>query len=128
MNFVLCSNFDNADEILQYAMQYFEKCHYYPKVEIFRGKQDFLTEIEKKSNDIVLIAWTKARGMEIVRQAVDRNNKAKIIWISDDEDFVRLARDINICYFTVRHDRQIIENALEACGVLQSENYFYGNI
>jgi hypothetical protein len=34
MNFVLCSDFDNADEILQYAMQYFEKCHYYPKIKV----------------------------------------------------------------------------------------------
>jgi len=83
MNFVLCSNFDNADEILQYAMEYFEKCHYYPKVEIYREKQDFLMETE--NNDIILIAWAKARGMEIVRQAADRNKNAKIIWISRDE-------------------------------------------
>ena len=128
MNFVLCSNFDNADEILQYAMEYFEKCHYYPKTEIFREKQDFLKEIEKKSNDIILIAWAKARGMEIVRQAADRNKNAKIIWISDDEDFVPFARDNNICYFSARYDRQIIEKALEACGVLQSEHYYCGNI
>jgi hypothetical protein len=128
MNFVLCSNFDNADEILQHAMQYFEKCHYYPKTEIFREKQDFLMEIEKKPSDIILIAWAKAKGMEIVRQTMDKNKKAKIIWISDDEDFIRFARDNNICYFSVRYDRQIIESALEACGVLQSENYYCGNI
>lgn len=66
--------------------------------------------------------------MEIVRQAADRNNNAKIIWISDDEDFVPFARDNNICYFSPRYDRQIIEKALEACGVLQSENYYCGNI
>lgn len=128
MNFVLCSNLDNADEILQYAMEYFERCHYYPKAVIFRDKQDFLKEVDKKSTDIILIAWAKARGMEIVRQAADRNKNLKIIWISDDEDFVRFARDSNICYFSARCDRQIIEKALEACGVLQSENYYCGNI
>lgn len=128
MNFVLCSNFENADEILQYVMQCFEKCHYYPRAEVISEKQEFLNGIDKKSYDIILIAWTKAKGMEIVRQTINKNKQAKIIWISDDEDFVRFARDNNICYFTVRHDKQIIERALEACGVKQSENYFCGNI
>lgn len=128
MNFVLCSNLDNDDEILQYAMQYFEKCHYYPKVEIFREKQEFLQEMEKKNNDIVIIAWAKAKGMEIVRQTVERNKEARIIWISDDEDFARFSRDNNIYYFTVKYNRQIIENALEACGVTQSANDYYGNL
>lgn len=128
MNFVLCSNLEITDEILQYALQYFEKCHYYPKVEIFREKQDYLMEIEKESNDIILIAWAKAKGMEIVRETLDKNRKCKIIWISDDENFIRFARDNNVYYFTVRYDRQVIESALQACGVTQSENYYCGNI
>lgn len=128
MNFVLCSNFDDADEILQYAMQYYEKCHYYPKIKAFQDKQEFLMEMEKRGSDILLIAWGKAKGMEIVRQAVEKNKEAKIIWVSDDEDFVRFARDYNICYFTLKYDRKTIEKALEACGITQSENYYCGNI
>lgn len=128
MNFVLCSNFDNAAEILQYATEYFEKCHYYPKIKKFEDKQEFLMEMDKRSNDIILIAWAKAKGMEIVRQTADKNKEAKIIWVSDDEDFVRFARENNICYFTLKYDRKTIENALEACGVIFSENYYYGNI
>ncbi|WP_312648369.1 hypothetical protein [Aminipila sp.] len=128
MNFVLCSNFDNADEILQYATEYFEKCHYYPKIKTFWDKQEFLMEMDKRGNDILLIAWAKAKGMEIVRQTADKNKEAKIIWVSDDEDFVRFARDHNISYFTLKYDRKTIENALEACGVTPSENYYCGNI
>lgn len=52
----------------------------------------------------------------------------KSLWVSDDEDFVRFARDNNICYFTARYDKQMIESALEACGVNQSENYYCGNL
>ncbi|MDD3169355.1 MAG: hypothetical protein PHC91_07845 [Eubacteriales bacterium] len=128
MNFVLCSNFDDADEILQHATQYFDQCHFYPKVEVFREKQEFLTGMENRQEDIILIAWSKAKGMEIVRQAAEKNKQAKIIWISDDEDFVRFAREHNLCYFTVNHDGEAIKNALEACGIIPSENYYCGDL
>lgn len=128
MNFVLCSNFDNADEIMQYATEYFEKCHYYPKIEFYREKQEFFRGIENRCRDIILIAWANAGGTEIVRQTAEKNEKVKIIWISSDEDFVRFARDHNICHFTLRQDREAIEGALGACGIIPSENYYYGNI
>lgn len=128
MSFILCSNFDDTDEILQHAAQYFDKCHFYPKIEVFREKQEFLTEMESRHENIILIAWTKAKGMEIVRQAAEKNKQAKIIWISDDEDFVRFAREHHVCYFTVKHDVETIENALEACGITPLDNYYYGNI
>lgn len=126
MKIAICAKAEDLKKLKKLTVGYCAECNCFPAIDMFENREGIIEAMIKNSYHIVIVAMGMAKGMETVKHIHRRDENAKIIWFSDDEDFAAFAFENEVKQFAIYpiSSEKLIEG-LERCGISSIETTLY---